>query len=337
MYRPFKEIRERLAGGNREEDIANIRSAFGRCELNFEIPSFFKLFFNEISQPFFVFQLFAVVVWFVTAYYYFGGFILIVSILSGVVNLRTVKTNLMKIHDLVHYQAKVDLFRMERGRYSKLTDVSSTEIVPGDLLVIKDRFRLPCDCLLLTGQALVDECALTGESIPVSKFSLPTSTDKYIASLHKAYTLYEGTVVVQRLGNTQNDFLALVIRTNFSTMKGQLVRGILYPKQLRLRFDRDSYVLIAVLIVVLLIGFGCIVPTLSKSKTAWEMIKTLLELSTSAIPASLPAALTVSMMFSLIRYRNEKINCISPHRIISAGRVDTVCFDKTGMIKCVCI
>ncbi len=51
----------------------------------------------------------------------------------------------------------------------------SKELVPGDLIVVPEGQNLPCDLILMTGGAIVNESMLTGESVPVLKNSLPVS------------------------------------------------------------------------------------------------------------------------------------------------------------------
>jgi P-type E1-E2 ATPase len=57
---------------------------------------------------------------------------------------------------------------------------------------------LPCDLVLTTGGAIVNEAILTGESIPVMKTSLPVvHTETYQINECSKYTLYGGTAVIQ--------------------------------------------------------------------------------------------------------------------------------------------
>ena len=51
--------------------------------------------------------------------------------------------------------------------------VPSSSLVPGDVVVVPDTGELPCDAVMLQGTAIVDESSLTGESVPVTKSSLP--------------------------------------------------------------------------------------------------------------------------------------------------------------------
>jgi len=56
---------------------------------------------------------------------------------------------------------------------------------------------LPCDLVLLTGSAIVNESILTGESIPVMKQSLPIIKDEvYSVAECAKYTLFGGTLVI---------------------------------------------------------------------------------------------------------------------------------------------
>ena len=54
-------------------------------------------------------------------------------------------------------------------------EINSVELVPGDVIVVKDSMNLPCDLLLLSGSCIVNESMLTGESIPIFKNSISES------------------------------------------------------------------------------------------------------------------------------------------------------------------
>ena len=86
---------------------------------------------------------------------------------------------------------------MERDRV--LRQISSTALVPGDVIEVPEGINLPCDLILLTGSVIVNEAMLTGESIPVLKSSIPTiasSSDIYTEKGSEKHTLYGGTNVI---------------------------------------------------------------------------------------------------------------------------------------------
>ena len=78
------------------------------------------------------------------------------------------------------------------------TQVDSTKLVPGDVIVVPQHKILPCDMILLTGTAIMNEAILTGESTPILKTSLPVvSSEVYSESESEKHTLYGGTQVIQ--------------------------------------------------------------------------------------------------------------------------------------------
>lgn len=77
--------------------------------------------------------------------------------------------------------------------------VPAERLVPGDLLVIPSHGCLmPCDAVLLTGNCILNESMLTGESVPVTKTPVPSSNDViYDTKEHARHTLFCGTKIIQ--------------------------------------------------------------------------------------------------------------------------------------------
>ena len=149
------------------------------------------------------------------------------------------------------------------------------------MIVPPEGMMLTCDAALITGSAIVNEAMLTGiynhcsgiltlspslpsslppslslgESVPVTKTSLPLDDRLYTPVTHKMHTLFSGTQVVQARYYSQQLILAVVVRTGFLTAKGGMVRSILYPKPLNIKFYWDSIKFILLLSVLAAIGF----------------------------------------------------------------------------------
>lgn len=47
-------------------------------------------------------------------------------------------------------------------RGGEVVDISSTQLVPGDIVFLKKQIKIPFDAIILEGEALINECALTG-------------------------------------------------------------------------------------------------------------------------------------------------------------------------------
>lgn len=54
-------------------------------------------------------------------------------------------------------------------RGNQVLQISSVDVVPGDIVFLKDAIKLPFEGVILEGSALINECALTGQSVPIVK------------------------------------------------------------------------------------------------------------------------------------------------------------------------
>mmetsp|Transcript_19968 Transcript_19968/g.23157 ORF Transcript_19968/g.23157 Transcript_19968/m.23157 type:complete len:94 (+) Transcript_19968:456-737(+) len=89
-----------------------------------------------------------------------------------IVELHDIITNLEKLKEIAHYECEITVHRRDsEGNFLEKT-ISSNDLVPGDVIVVPEGIKMPCDAILLSGQSIVNESMLTGESIPVIKISL---------------------------------------------------------------------------------------------------------------------------------------------------------------------
>ena len=93
-----------------------------------------------------------------------------------------------------------------------------------------------------------------GESAPETKTPVPDLDEPYCTDIHKRHTLFCGTQILQTRYYGQDKVLAVVIRTGFTTAKGELVRSILYPKPIGFKFYIDSLKFVLLLFGVALCG-----------------------------------------------------------------------------------
>lgn len=193
---------------------------------------------------------------------------------------------------------------------------------------------MPCDAVLLTGNCILNESMLTGESVPVTKTPIPSSNEViYDTKEHARHTLFCGTKVIQTRYYGSEKVLAVVIRTGFNTSKGGLVRSIMYPPPVDFKFEQDSYKFVILLAGIASIGvIYTIVTKAIRGVPSNHIALEALDLITIVVPPALPAAMTVGRLVAQRRLEKNKIYCTSPRTINVSGSIDCICFDKTGTL-----
>uniref|UniRef100_A0A671S3U2 Probable cation-transporting ATPase 13A3 n=1 Tax=Sinocyclocheilus anshuiensis TaxID=1608454 RepID=A0A671S3U2_9TELE len=295
----------------------------------------------SVLNPFYIFQLFSVILWCTDEYYYYAMAIVIMSVISIATSLYTIKKQYVMLHDMVaaHSTVRVTVCRGE----NETEEALSTDLVPGDVIVIPSNGTImPCDAVLICGTCIVNESMLTGESVPITKTDLPNpQQDKkgghgdaiYSTEEHKRHTLFCGTNVIQTRYYTGEMVKAVVVRTGFSTAKGQLIRSILYPKPTDFKLYQDAYLFLLCLVAVASVVFVySLVMKILNQEPVKEIIVKSLDIITITVPPALPAAMTAGIVYAQRRLRKVGIFSISPQRINICGQLNLVCFDKTGTL-----
>ncbi|XP_062833599.1 polyamine-transporting ATPase 13A3 isoform X3 [Anolis carolinensis] len=313
---------------------------YGVNEIAVKVPSIFKLLIKEVLNPFYIFQLFSVILWSTDEYYYYAAAIVVMSLISVVSSLYTIRKQYRMLHDMVaaHSIIRVSVSRASQG----VEEILSTDLVPGDVIVVPlNGMVMPCDAVLVSGTCIVNESMLTGESVPVTKINLPNPSDDpraatdevYSPEGHRRHTLFCGTTVIQTRFYSGEVVRAVVVRTGFSTSKGQLIRSILYPKPMDFKLYRDAYMFLLCLVAVAAVGFlYTVVISILHQVPAEIIVIESLDIITITVPPALPAAMTAGIVYAQRRLKRVGIFCISPQRINICGQLNLVCFDKTGTL-----
>ncbi len=81
--------------------------------------------------------------------------------------------SLKRLKNMAHYETEVYLRRIDAEDDKEYVEENSNKIVPGDIILVKEGSKMPCDAILLEGECVVNEAMLTGESLPSIKTALP--------------------------------------------------------------------------------------------------------------------------------------------------------------------
>nr|CAD2190844.1 unnamed protein product [Meloidogyne enterolobii] len=309
---------------------------YGKNLIEVKVKPLVVLLFKEAITPFYIFQVFSVTVWYMDNYAYFASIIVAMSVMSIGLDVYQIRKQERKLRSMVHTDDQVQVLR----NGGKVEDISSANLVHGDILLIPPRgCILQCDAVLMTGTVIVNEAMLTGESMPITKVAMPETDEEHgetqIFSFkeHSKHILYCGTQVLQTRYYPGKHVQAVVLRTAYSTLKGQLVRSIMYPKPVDFRFTKDLFKFVGFLACIAGLGFlYTILVMISRGSSAWKIIIRSLDIITIVVPPALPAAMSIGIFAAQMRLRAKQIFCISPSTINTCGAINTVCFDKTGTL-----
>ncbi|NWR50549.1 AT132 ATPase, partial [Regulus satrapa] len=323
------------AGLEQQEHSAR-RKIYGPNLIEVPVKSYARLLVEEVLNPFYIFQVLSMVLWVCDAYYYYAACIFLISTFSLGLSLYETRKQSTTLRNM----AKMSMGVQVRRPGGEELVVSSVELVPGDCIRLPAAGALlPCDAVLLTGECMVNESLLTGESVPVMKTPLPAGGQAagaaYCPEEHRRHTLFCGTQVIQAKAYVGGEVLAVVTRTGFCTAKGDLISSILYPKPVSFKFYKDAvkFVLFLAILGRDLSWEGCpplFLLLLPSQVPVGQIIIRALDLVTVIVPPALPAAMTVGTIYAQNRLKKQGIFCISPPRINLCGKIRLVCFDKVS-------
>ncbi|VDO07249.1 unnamed protein product [Rodentolepis nana] len=322
--------------------VSHLLAFFGPNRIHIPLTPVHVKLFREILSPFYVFQIFSIILWMTAEYYYYASIILLFSAVSIILSAYSCRKNERRLRDKVQMAESVMVLRQN---YDAPRVVPSTNLVPGDIICIPPQgCEMVADVLLLSGSCSVNEASLTGnleligESIPQKKSpitELPTNEDRKIDIRRLArHILFSGTRVLQARPSHMEPYVkAVVLRTGFLTVKGDLVRAILHPRPLDIDFTLDSFRFLSIMTVIAIAGSVYTWLILYHFKFSIStLVRKSLDILTIVVPPALPAVMTTGLYLAQTRLKKLEIFCINPSAINVAGTLNTVVFDKTGTL-----
>lgn len=124
----------------------------------------------------------------------------------------------------------------------------------------------------------------------------------------------------------------IVSKTNFKTMKGQLIRVITFPKERQNVFERQSTYFLLFLFCLSIASYGILISKLKDEAEPLTLFVKFLDLITITVPPGLPVSMTFGIIFALEKMKDKKIFCSSPNKVVYGGLINCLCFDKTGTL-----
>ena len=203
-----------------------------------------------------------------------------------------------------------------------------TELVPGDVVLLREGDRVPADVRLAEADELeVDESPLTGESTPVEK-DPDAVLDPAVPVAERVNMLFMGTYVVRGRGR------GIVVATGSSTELGKIAKTIAEAKEERspLELELDYFGKRIGLVVIAIAAAVFVTSVIEGWAGLLESFMISVALAVAAVPEGLPAIATAVLAIGAYRMSKRRALVRKLAAVETLGAVDVICTDKTGTI-----
>lgn len=212
-------------------------------------------------------------------------------------------------------------------RGGKLDIISTRLLVPGDVVLLESGDRVPADVRWIeTSSCSVEESALTGESLPVTKHSQVISEEDVPLGDQKNIG-FMGTMM------TRGTAKGIVVRTGMNTEMGKIAdliqntESMETPLQHRLEQLGKILIILSLALTIMVVAAGIL-----HGQPPMGMLLAGVSLAVAAIPEGLPAIVTVALALGVQRMIKRKAIVRKLPSVETLGCASVICSDKTGTL-----
>lgn len=307
--------------------------------------SWIKRFFDQMKDPMIVILLVAAVISAITEFVEAGKptvptdtiIILAVVIINAV--LGVVQES--KAEAAIEALQEMSAATTKTLRDGKIVNVKSEELVVGDIVLLEAGDSVPADCRIIECASMkIEEAALTGESVPVSKHSdtLSAGENGDVPLGDRKNMLYMGSTVVYGRGK------AVVVATGMDTEMGKIAGAIaeaeegLTPLQIKLNQLSKILTYLVVGICIFIFAFDIVTQIVrgGVSSVTFDSIldffMVAVSLAVAAIPEGLVAVVTIVLSIGVTNMSKNNAIIRKLSSVETLGCAQIICSDKTGTL-----
>ena len=211
-------------------------------------------------------------------------------------------------------------------REGKVREMLSSELVPGDIVILSAGNLVPADGRLLFSRGLfLNQALLTGESFPVEKTAtdLTKTTDDLTSATN---ALFMGTSIVS------GEARMIVCNTGQQTFLGQIADVLEQrhpPSAFEIGTKQFGYLLMR---LTILLSLFVLIVNLFFHRPFLETVLFALALAVGMTPEFLPMVMSVTLARGSVRMARKKVIVKRLSAIHDLGSMDVLCTDKTGTL-----
>ncbi|HMV07475.1 MAG TPA: cation-translocating P-type ATPase [Cyclobacteriaceae bacterium] len=313
-------LNDDLVKGLTEHEVLRLQKEFGFNKIETENHnSFWQILLGQFKSPIVYILLFAAAMSFYFNEWLDGIAILVVIFINAAIGFYME----FQADRSMEALQKLSIVLSKVIRDGKLKEINSEQIVPGDIVYLEAGDIIPADGKIIKlSRLLVNESALTGESVPVEKIITPEST-----SDTQAQTLFKGTFVTN--GNATYQITSIGMKTELGKIATmvQAAKQAATPLEKKLESFTKKLIQITVLLVVVIFVAGWIA-----GNDFFEMLNTSIALAVAAIPEGLPIVATLGLARGMLKMAKHNVIVKKLSAVETLGGTSVICTDKTGTL-----
>ncbi len=212
-------------------------------------------------------------------------------------------------------------------RNGKKEKILAKDLVPGDIVYLEAGNIIPADIRWIEeNDILVDESALTGESVPVEKDKNYISTKEEPLGERKNMG-FSSTIINNGTG------IGVVTNIGMDTEIGMIAKlldgdsNLETPLKQKLNKIGKVLSILGIIISILIFIIGLV-----HGKNLIDILMIAISLAISVIPEGLPATVTVVMAIGVQRMAEKKALVKQLPAVETLGSATVICTDKTGTL-----
>lgn len=324
-------------GGLTTSQAEERRAKYGLNKLKEgEKKSLIRRFLEQIADPMIIILIVAAVVSGITAVYEGESFadviiimaVVIINAVLGVFQESKAEKAIEALQEIAAATSKV-------LRDGKQVTLRSEELVPGDIVILEAGDSVPADGRIIECASLkVEEAALTGESLPVTKEinALESADGKDVPLGDRKNMVYMGSTVVYGRG------AAVITATGMDTEMGKIADALTKaqdndtPLQIKLAQLSKILTFLVLAICVIIFGVSLIRAESVNGDVLIDTFMVAVSLAVAAIPEGLAAVVTIVLSIGVTNMskRNAVIRKLTA--VETLGCAEIICSDKTGTL-----
>ncbi len=209
-------------------------------------------------------------------------------------------------------------------RNGRAEDILAEELVPGDLLLLKEGDRVPADARLVESKELtVNNAPLTGEAQPVSLTAEPVES-RLVESRNIAFA---GCLVLRGSGQ------ALVFATGLRTEFGKLAHLSQAIRREASPLERQTAHMVRVLTIIAVgLGLSFFLYGMFSGRSLWVNLVFMMGIIVANVPEGLLPTFTLALAMGSLRMARKNVLVTSLNAVEALGAVEVICTDKTGTL-----